>query len=631
MTYHMSFFRKLFGGSSGRAKPAPPPPVPDNEPPIKAYDKFGREILVPRRQWLENVLLPTMENVWNDADRLADSLISAFNDGFFCEVESAARHLCEIDSNPARSVVLLGIIYLQSGRPETADTLFNEYLRKHGEDGVVLTNLAKAQAALGREEESVRTLWHALELDSNQDNAVGWYEVIHREKGGAEEGVAALRRIAALPGSWRAQLWLARHALESRDLDSAMALYREALEAADSPVPTDLLQQMSGDLGNHGYLPELLTLTKPRFDIAVHGLLVGNNLIKACIDTGQLDAARDLVRQHQLQQRPDWRPTLDMWESELSKAHIATMTPLAQERLEVTLLSIPGPIWLKSAGPIADLFPAPPEGAPGVVIFGSTFETPRMSSHVTAQPSDHPGRMSRALPLYLSERLFINCAVSATAFIPWIRNGDGGFVVSGVPTGDADAVEQGRMAGQGKLPDVAITCHLVVRGENYTLRVRVIRGIDARCIAELSYDFAEGAFHPVASRLMQDVTEALGKEIDLPSSSIDPGIDTRELDHYLFRTEQTLAAACSAMEGVGGTFLSNPAEILDGMIHLGLQNPTHVPSRMLLLRCLKAFSKPEPALLRALRPKVDALMSEYPLPDPVQSILLSEIDRAFEG
>src|SRR2546422_10217541 len=65
---------------------------------------------------------------------------------------------------------------------------------------------------------------------------------------------------STLPGSWRAQLWLARSALQSRQLDQALALYRESLSRAGKPAPANLLQQMSGDLGNAGHLPELLQL-----------------------------------------------------------------------------------------------------------------------------------------------------------------------------------------------------------------------------------------------------------------------------------------------------------------------------------------------------------------------------------
>src|SRR2546428_2796729 len=68
---------------------------------------------------------------------------------------------------------------------------------------------------------------------------------------------------------WRAQLWMARHALKHRDPAGALNLYQQSLAAAPSPAPHDLLLQMSGDLGNAGHLAEILNLVLPRFFSAV--------------------------------------------------------------------------------------------------------------------------------------------------------------------------------------------------------------------------------------------------------------------------------------------------------------------------------------------------------------------------
>ena len=71
-------------------------------------------------------------------------------------------------THPELGELPCSIVYLQSARPAQAEQVFTTYLNKHGEDGVVLTNLAKAQAAQGRDGEAEQTLWHALELDPNQ-------------------------------------------------------------------------------------------------------------------------------------------------------------------------------------------------------------------------------------------------------------------------------------------------------------------------------------------------------------------------------------------------------------------------------------------------------------------------------
>ncbi|MCB1088357.1 MAG: tetratricopeptide repeat protein, partial [Verrucomicrobiae bacterium] len=568
----MSFFRKLFGAR--KASSPTPGAIPAGTPktegePIRVFDKFGRELLIERRDWV-NLMHDNLREHWNEADPLASHIIQALQDGFDAEVEEAAKRLHDIDTDPSRGATLLAIVYLQTQRPAEAEKVLRAHISRHGEEGVVLTNLAKAQAALGRDEESLDTLWRALELDPNQDNGLGWYEVIHREKEGEKGSIEALRRIAGLPGSWRARLWLARHELAEKRLNAALTLYREALERAPRPVPSDLLMQLSGDLGNQGHLIELLDLTSPHFDPEAHGLTVGNNLIKASIDTGQLSEARKILDQLEAMQRPDWRETLSFWEAELQKARIDSEEVPTVEQLQVTMLTISGAIWLPEEHPIAGRFPVQPPDAPHVVVSGSTFESPSMGDKVTRSPSDLPGRYSRALPLFFAEHLAHHSSARTTTLIPWIVNGFGGFVLGGKAYSDEDLASLGsRAVGENDAaPDYVLGSHLIVRGENVTVWLRLIRCIDGRRLGEVRRDFPEAAFHRAADSVLEDLAAILAREAQISVSSAVPTLAGAELDHYLFRLEQALAVSCSTMKEAFADSLSNPAEILDGMLQL---------------------------------------------------------------
>jgi len=649
----MSFLKKLFGSKkkptaerreplmqrggkpNAAAKAAAKSPVNLDET-ITAHDKYGREIQITKRDWLDSVLLGNLKKAANNPDELYGLITSGFQDGFFAELEDAALQLVKIDPTPERAVTTLAILYLETERPADALRLLTQHIATQGESAFVLTNLAKAQSALGEDALSLNTLWHALELDPNQDNALLWYESIHRDKDGESAGLAAFKRVAALPHSWRAQMWIARDALANGKLDHALTLYRQNLASVGPQVPTDLLTQMSGDLGNQGHLPQIIELVAPHFDLAQHGIQVGNNLLKAHLDTGQLEAVRTLLQQLQTQQRPDWAQTLHYWEDELAKANNTTAEPIKEEELRVSLLTLEGPLWLRDQHPFTDLFPPKAPDAPRISFVGNSAEQVKKVDVVTMQRSDNPGRMSRALPLFLSEHVALTSNAQTTTYVMWVQNGNGGFVLYGVKSDD-QAIAQYSRQGTEAVPDktaadFTVYTHLITRGENWTLELRLIRTIDASCIQEFSYEFPEAGFSTIADQVLADLDQALARETDLtfqtPSSPLQTSLSGDELDHYLLRLEQCLAVRCDTLNKTG-TNLSNPSEILNGTLQLCLQNPTHLPSRLLLTRTLNGIHKKDAQLAASFSDKVNSLQSEFPIPSIHSETLANEFEAAL--
>ncbi len=319
----------------GSSAPAPIPPTPSSTPaelgpnPIQVFDQEGREHFLSREEWRRSVLPGILEAHWLQPDLLYVDIVAALDDGFRAEVVEAAKQLHAIDPKPARGASLRAIVLMEEGQLDEAEKVLRDFLARHGEEGAVLTNLAKI-AALRQDPAGAETLLErALEVDPNQGNAVAWYEAICRERDGEAAGVAALGRIAALPGSWRAQLGLARAALAAGDLDRALALYRESLARAGTaagaapaggPPPVELLLQMSGDLGERQtreHLQAIVELVEPQFDAAVHGLEVGNNLLRARLELGQPAAARRILDQLHACNRPDWKGDLALWDAKL--------------------------------------------------------------------------------------------------------------------------------------------------------------------------------------------------------------------------------------------------------------------------------------------------------------------------
>ncbi len=625
----MSLLKKLFS----KKPPEKVAPLPADSPafqgePLKAFDKFGREINVARKDWFESVLKGNIENAWDDAEQLANLITSAFNDGFLLAMEGPTARLQAIDPNKERGTTYHAIFYQQSKQPERAQNILETHIRQHGASGIILTNLAKAQSALGREDESLQTLWSGLELDPNQDNGLLWYESIHREKGGEAGGQEALRRIATLPGSWRAQLWLARAALQSGQLEEAITLYQQSLGTASSPPPTDLLQQMSGDLGKAGYLGEIIAHVSPHFDAATHGLIVGNNLIKANIDTGQLDAAKRIIQQLQLQHRHDWQQSLGYWENELAKAACATNTP-RDELPSVSLLWMEGPITCKSDAPTAALFPEKDPEAPRICFIGSTAETTGMGGGVVQQPSDNPGRFSRSLPLLMADHVYNQTSAHSCTLTPWVGGEQSSFVLSGVMWKDDDAASHAR---NGETPnDYVVISHLKARGESWTLCLRLVRTIDAKCLQSFEYPFAECAPDTICSKLFQDLDQFLHEEAgaELRENARLAPPSGNELNHHVFQLGQALAVRCYAMDNSNALGLSNPSEIINSQIRSCVETQKNINCRLLLLRTLTALKKVDRELTAAFKEKAEALMREHALNETASHAIQEELNEVF--
>ena len=637
----MNFLRKLFGkkptpdsGSNlaagttvtraddavpqqpGTAEPAKDPNM------IRVFDAYGREMFITKQQWRDSVLLDHLKQVRDKPDELYATIAQSLQDGFAADMVEPAERLAKIDPIPERAAVILGVVYLENKRLDDAERVLETHLRKHGEASYVLSNLAKVHAARGDTALAQKTLWRALELDPNQENGFGWYVATQREHGGETAALGALRRIAALPGSWRARLWLARDSLANRDLDAALALYREALAAAGAPVPSDLLMQMSGDLGNAAHLPELLTLTAPHFDVAIHGLAVGNNLIKANLDLGRLDAARALIDQLYAQKRPDWAKTLAYWDTELAKTHVGTVAPSSAEKVSLTMLVGDGAIWLPEDSPAAELFPAHTGEPPRIAFLGSTAETAAPGDKPVHQMSDTPGRLSRALPIFLAEQVRFHGRSRVRTLMPWVLGEAPAFVLGRVPWKTDEAAHYARI---GDTPaDFVVVTHLVAATEPSRIELRLIRTIDAKELgtleAALSLAQPESALRRIADSLVEILSREAGLERVAPPELYRVPVGA-SFPYYLLRLEQLLAVRCSTIDGVPPSFLSGEREILAGNLQLCLAEPDNIVPRLVLAQTLKRLAKIRPQVVAEFRERVQLLQKEKPLPEPTHGVL----------
>ncbi len=649
----MSFFQNLFGkkkpepSASPVVRPHTPatlPPIKDKPAPstsvapasnkemIQVFDAYGREMLITKEAWRTSVLPGSIKSNWNNPDQLYGIILGSLKDGFRSDIIAATEQLYKIDTQPERGTCVWGIVLMEEGRLDESEKVLRDFIAKHGENGTVLTNLAKIYSQRKDEKKSEETLWHALEVDPNQDNGLGWYWIIHKERNGEAAGLEALRRIAVLPGSWRAQLWIARDALHTRRQEQALTIYQECLARVAKPVPTDFLAQMSGDLGNTGHLPELLRLTEPHFDVKTHGLQVGNNLIKAHLELAQFDAARRIVDQLYALKRLDWQKTLSFWDTEIAKARIAVEKPDPNKKLNVSLLAIDGPVWLKSNSPAAELFPAKTPDDLTVCFLCGTAEKATNSKRTEHQLADAAGRLTRALPLFLAEQVDFQSRAKVQTLIPWIVDEISGFVLGGAPWSDENAAAHARQS-QIKI-DFAVSIHLKTQAEPWNVELRLVRTIDEKCLGNLTAAFPstkpEAAIPQLAQQLLRLLAEQAEVEIQTPPPlyQVPAGL---QFPYYLLRLEQLLSVRCAGMDRVQPDFLSGTRDIIDGNIQQCLNCPQNVPARLLLVQTLSALKKVRPEILTEFKEKLALLQKEKPLPEPVQGVVQRMFNEVLAG
>src|SRR5579875_331709 len=506
--------------AEAESAPAQPPAQQPEEPNVRVFDDFGREVLIPVSQWRRELLPHALQQAHSNPDALSAILLDALGTGATEEILPAAAHLQTIDPLQERGATVHGLTLLAAGKAAEAEDVFVTYLGQVGPSATVLTHLARAQAAQGRMDEADATLWRALEADPNDENAVGLYAARSREREGDFGWQTALERAATLPGAWLPLMFLGRSALDGRNRSLAVALYKQALERAGQPAPVLLLQGISGDLGQFGLAEDAIRLVRPAFHPEVHGLIVGNNLMRAMVDSGQPAEALALLRELGKLNRPELAEPLRSWEVEIRRRELAAQA--AQHPPQPQLLRIDGPVWLPPNTPGRALFATAGSRRGTVLFLGSSVTMPeQVPEEAAAALADTAGRLSRALPLFLAENAYALLTLDTLTLVPWAEIA--GFAMLNQPWPDDAAATYARDAGAR----VAVTAHLqaTVEGATMTLRVIPVMPVDAAASTPAK---AEGASEPGAEAV-QPASPAALDEATIADRPAVPSMDDAEL------------------------------------------------------------------------------------------------------
>jgi thioredoxin-like negative regulator of GroEL len=481
------------------AKPADPAPAAA-EPTafVEATDAFGRRVRLSRDEYRKNVLPELVKAHGNDPERLTAVILQALRDGLATEMIAAANRLTVIDKDPERALSVLAVVQRDAGELDGAEATLHELLQKRPNSAAARVGLGMLAEKRGDAARCEQWLWEALQHDPNHADAVhGWLQVRHRAVGDAGYQ-AEIEKLVALPGSWRPQLWLARVLLQHGKEHEAGQIYREVLTKA-GPAESDALVMAGSDLvraNRHDLVAELVA---PRFQAGRHHPHAGLALLHHYLQTQQLAPGANLLHQMHLHYGHMIGDQLQPFTAEFDRMRLSKLPPPppAPPNARIGLYRIDRPLWFAGLDNPQWLLPQKPKEGKHVLF---------LALAVDGQPSlppgreDELGRLTRSVPLFLAEHVWLGSPHRGTAALPMTEQG--GWAVMGRPWPEEQLASQ--LPEAERAQTILVTGVLRVDGE--TRRID-LWAFDCATKQRIGHAAAEGTMAEFGRMLLQLMAE----------------------------------------------------------------------------------------------------------------------------
>ncbi len=231
---------------------------------------------------------------------------------------------------------------------------------------------------------------------------------------------------AAAPGAVKPRLAAAREKLDLKDLPGALAVYEELLAAPGTGDRADVLVAISGDLGSHGHVAEIIELIAPRYDADRHGPATGLNLLQAYLAVRNADAAQHVLDILFSLNRPELEDRLHGFSNAIAEILASPDTGVGApgqsggpaDAPKIGLITISKPIWFYGLEPLTAQILPPKEGRLRRIAFAQLALPGVITNEKNArQPEDELGRLSRAIPLWFAESFYFCPSYAAVAAV----------------------------------------------------------------------------------------------------------------------------------------------------------------------------------------------------------------------
>jgi len=404
-------------------------PAEGAAPTVELTDSLGRRVRISRDEYRTKVLPDLLKAQANQPEQLVAVILQAVRDGLAADVLPAANRLTVVDKEVERSLSVLALVQRELREFDSAEATLKELRQKRPESVAALVGLGMVADSRGDTAKAEEWLWSAMQKDGNHPDAVhGWLQLRHRAVGDAGYE-AELRKAVALPGAWRANLWLARQAVQTGRLDEAVTIFRDVLERAGNHgdaqlmAAVDLLQMKRHDL-----IDELVA---PRFQPGRHHPHIGLALLHHYLQQEQEVAGAALLHQMHLHYGHMVGNELQPFTAQFDRLRLAKLPPLPQPSAtpKVGLYRIERPLWFAGFDDPNWLLQHPKDkNAKSVLFFTLAADGPQT---LPAGAEDEFGRLVRSVPLFLAEHVWLSSPHVATAVMSMAENG--GWALMGRP------------------------------------------------------------------------------------------------------------------------------------------------------------------------------------------------------
>ncbi len=576
---------------------------PEGKDFVECFDEQGQKVLIPREEMKKTILPNQFKNHWNTADALYNDILLALKDEFNKEALDAAKHLVHIDEIKERGYTTLAIAFMANELLGEAEKTLNEYIKLFGKSALILTNLARVYYSRDDKERALEIVWESMCLDPNQEYTLQWWIVLDKETGGEYNLIDLLKRATAIKGSWLPQLYLARYYLEQKDLESAKPIYEYVLNSALDELP--VLFIISGDLGNNGYINEIIDIVAPLYDAEKHDIMAGLNILHAYLQTGNHIEGQKLINKLMKLERADVKAFLSKLSKDFDIIKKGKLKNEAvPEKIEYELVMTDKPIWYYGLKSPEWLLPK--ELKKGAIGFLSFVDLTNKTEKVTElQPEDDSGRMTRSLPILLQEIVLFNYNTETRFLLPIAK--DVGPVVMKT---EYDTKALTDLARTNDL-DLLVTGSIAENGNEYEIKVilfesknQSIQTFDIKLVKEGKNAEFINSLDSIISKIAEigDIHPVEADYYNVPDEDI--------VYNYLGALGQALMQSLVDNKVVKLESLWGERNILNWYLNLALTSPENVVLKIMLISGLAKSKSYGSEVYKEFKDEIVALISE---------------------